>query len=315
MNMHLNIGDVLQANLGFVTSQTAHIEAQVNRITYPDIQYSSLIPVDTSANPWATSVTYFSMDSAGKAQWTNGKASDVSTVGLSMDKFDTPVAMASIGYDMSIEEVNQARMMGISLGAEKAMAARRICEEFIDETALNGNAAKGFLGLWAYTGVPSAVVAADGTGSSPLWSTKTPALILRDVNDLITGTGTATAETAYADTLVLPFARFNSIASMQLPNTTMTVLEFLRQNNVYTARTGQPLTIRAARGLETKGAGSTMRMVAYRRSPDVLKLHLPMPHTFLPVQAVGLGFLVPGIFRLGGLDVRRPQEIRYADGV
>ena len=315
MNMHLNLGDAFQANLGFVVSQTAHIEAQVNRISYPGIQYNELIPVDTSANPWATSVTFYSMDSAGQAQWTNGKASDVPTVGLAMDKFDTPVFMASIGYDMSIEEVNQARMMGVSLGAEKAMAARRICEEFIDGVALNGNTAKGFQGLWAYTGVPAATVAADGTGSSALWSTKDATKILRDVNDLITGTGTATAETAYADTLVLPFARFNSIASMQLPGTTMTVLEFLRQNNVYTARTGRALTIRAARGLETKGSGSTMRMVAYRRSPDVLKLHLPMPHTFLPVQQVGLGYLVPGIFRVGGLDIRRPQEVRYGDGI
>jgi hypothetical protein len=315
MNINVNIGDAIQANLGFVVSQATHIEAQVNRVVYPEIQYQDLIPVDTSAFAWAPSVTYYSMDGAGQAQWIGGKASDIPTVGVGMDKFETPVFMAAIGYDYSLEEVMRARAQQINLPAEKATLARRVYEEFVDNIALNGNAQKGFEGLWSYTGVPSALVPADGTGASALWSTKTPALILRDVNDLITGTGTATAETAYADTLVLPFARFNAIASMQLPNTTMTVLEFLRQNNVYTARTGRPLTIRAARGLETKGAGSTMRMVAYRRSPDVLKLHIPMPHQFLPPQVVGLNYLVPGIFRLGGLDIRRPSEVRYADGL
>jgi hypothetical protein len=57
-------------------------------------------------------------------------------------------------------------------------------------------------------------------------------------------------------------------------------------------------------------------MVAYRRNPQVLKLHVPMPHRFLPVYQDGpLNFVVPGVFRLGGLDIRRPKEVRYGDGI
>ncbi len=70
------------------------------------------------------------------------------------------------------------------------------------------------------------------------------------------------------------------------------------------------------RGLETAGAAGVARMVAYRRNPQVLKLHIPMPHRFLPVYQDGpLNFVVPGVFRLGGLDIRRPKEIRYGDGI
>ena len=80
--------------------------------------------------------------------------------------------------------------------------------------------------------------------------------------------------------------------------------------------TGMPLTIRAVRGLETAGAAGVNRMVAYRRNPQVLKLHVPMPHRFLPVYQDGpLNFVVPGVFRLGGLDIRRPKEVRYGDGI
>lgn len=315
MTASLFNNDAMQANLGFVVSQTAHVEAGVYSIRYPDIQYQALIPVDTSANPWATSVTFYSMDRVGAADFINGMADDVPTVGISMDKHESNVYMGGIGYDYGLEEVNQARMLGISLPGEKASAARRAYEEFVDNIALNGDATKGMEGLFNYTGVPAASVTADGSGSSALWSAKDGDKILRDVNDLITGVFTATNTVAMADTLILPWTQMNSIASRRLGDTSLTILEFLRQNNVYTATTGSPLTIRAARGLDTRGAGNTARMIAYRRSPEVLKLHMPMPHQFLPVQVRGLRYVVPGIFRLGGLDIRLPKEVRYADGI
>lgn len=313
MNMIFN-QDAMQANLGFVISQTTHVEAQVYQIRYPDIQYPALIPVDMSANPFATSVTYFSMDKVGQAGWISGKAHDIPLVGLSMEKFETPVYMAGIGYDWGFEEVGQARMLGVNLGAEKAMAARRAYEEMVDRVALEGDTEKGFNGLFAYPGVSAASVP-NGAGGSPLWANKTGDEILADVNNLLTGVYVDTKTTSLADTLVLPFERLNLIATKRLGDTNLTILEFLRQNNVYTAVTGQPLTIRAARGLETIGAGNTYRMIAYRRAPEVLKLHIPMPHQFLPVQTVGLSYMVPGVFRLGGLDIRLPKEVRYGDGI
>jgi hypothetical protein len=56
-------------------------------------------------------------------------------------------------------------------------------------------------------------------------------------------------------------------------------------------------------------------MVLYRRDPSVLSFYLPMPHRFMPVWQNGpLNFLVPGIFRVGGVEIRRPYSVRYQDG-
>ncbi len=96
----------------------------------------------------------------------------------------------------------------------------------------------------------------------------------------------------------------------------MTTFDFFTKNNVYTAQTGRPLRIRAVRGLLTAGAGSTARMIAYRRSPNVLKAHVPMRHRFLePMRTGPLLYEVPGIFRFGGVDVKRPTAMRYVDGI
>lgn len=306
--------DAMQANLGFVVSQTSHIEAEIYRIKYPDVDYASMIPVDVSANEWVKSVTYFSLDGAGQAKWINGNAKDVPVVGMSQEKFETPVYTAGIGYSYGYEEVNQARLLGISLDAEQPRFAARAYEEMVYRVATEGDAEKGFNGLYDYPGVPGELVPDDGGSSSRLWSAKSPDLILRDINSALTAPGNASQNVEIADTLILPFERWNSIASIRVSDTSLTIGRFIQENNVYTVTTGQPLTIMGKRGLLTAGESNSARMIAYRRSPEVLKLHIPMPHRFLPVQPEGLQFVVPGVFRLGGLDIRLPKAVAYRDG-
>ena len=300
-----------QAALGFVTSQTSSIEREVNATVYPDIQYQFLIPVDTSAHPFAKSVTYYSSDKFGRADWINGNANDIPRAGTELAKHETSVHMAGIGYGYGYEEINQAQMLGMNLQADDAMAARRAYEEMVERVALSGDTQKGFSGLINNTSVTAAAVT---TGS---WTAATNEdLVLADINNLILGIATDTQYTGMADTLLLPYAKMNFLSTNRLGDTQSTLLAFLRENNTYTAMTGQPLTIRAVRGLETAGAAGVNRMVAYRRNPQVLKLHVPMPHRFLPVYQDGpLNFVVPGVFRLGGLDIRRPKEVRYGDGI
>lgn len=299
-----------QAALGFVVNQTSHIETQVYQTRYPNIQYPSLVPVDTSAHPLAKSVTYYSSDKFGKAGWINGNADDVPIAGTNRAKHETAVYTAGIGYAYGWEEIQQAQMLGINLTADDAMAARRAYEEMVDKVALEGDSEKGFEGLFDYTGV-----AINGATTGD-WTTATGDQILTDINNALMGIHTNTKTVEMADTLILPWIRLNLIATKRLGDTNMTVLDFIRQNNVYTATTGQPLTIRAARGLDARGDSGLPRMVAYRRSPEVLKLHIPMPHRFMPVHQVSaLRWEVPGVFRLGGLDIRLPKAVSYTDGI
>lgn len=301
-----------QAALGFVLSQTSHIERQVNEIVYPEIQYPGLIPVDTSAHPWAKSITYFSADKFGRAEWINGNADDIPLAGTDRTKHETAVHMAAVGYGYGLEEISQAQMLGINLAADDAMAARRAYEEFVDGVALSGNSEKGFNGLFDYPGVPS--VSPD-TGD---WATATPAQILADFNKALIGQYTGTLFTSIADTVLLPMATYLLLASkpMSTDFPQDTVLAYLERANVYAAQTGRRLTIRGMRGLDTVGESGSKRMVAYRRDPQVLKLHIPMPHRFLPAYQAGpIRWEIPGIFRLGGLDIRRPLEVTYMDGI
>ena len=300
-----------QAALGFVTSQTSYIERQVNEIQYPDIQYPQLVPVDTSANPWAKTATYYSADKYGKADWINGNADDIPMAGTEMARNETAVYTAGIGYGYGLEEISQAQMLGINLPAQDALAARRAYEEMVDRVAIYGDASKGFYGL---INAPSVTAGTAVTGN---WDTATPAQILADINSELIGQYNATLNTAMADTLLLPYGRWLLLTTRMVSDlATETLFSWITRNNAYTAATGQPLKIRAIRGLDTAGAGGTARMVAYRRDPSVVKIHIPMPHRFLPVYQAGpIRWEVPGIFRLGGVDIRQPLLFSYTDGI
>jgi hypothetical protein len=229
-----------------------------------------------------------------------------------MTQFETSVYTAGIGYGYGWEEINQAQMLGIGLANDKANAARRASEEMIDRVAMEGDDLKNFQGLIDH----SAVTATGATNGDWEGGSTTPDQIIQDVNQGLSNVQVATNNVVLADTLLMPYARWNYIASTRLTETNMTILEFIRANNVYSATTGAPLTIRAIRKLDTAGVSATARMIAYRRSPEVLKLHIPMPHRFLPVWQTGpLRWDVPGVMRFGGLDIRLPSEVSYTDGI
>jgi hypothetical protein len=225
--------------------------------------------------------------------------------------------MAGIGYYYTLEELGVAMQIpGYALTAERGDAARRAYEEFMDRVAFFGDTTKNWTGLTNDANVTAGSAIADGTGSSALWTTKTADQIIRDVNQILTGIYTGSATVEMADTVLLPVASFALLATTRVPNTTASTLGWLQQYNTYTAITGQSLTIRAVRGLETAGAGATNRMIGYRNDPQILKLHLPMPHKFLNVmQVTALRYDVPGIFRTGGIEIRRPGSVRYLDGI
>ena len=315
MKPHI-FADAQQAT-GFVVPQFYNIETTIYQIKYPSFDYASLVPVITEGNEWARGTLFRSSDIAGKAEFLSGKGFDMPFADTVRSQYLKGFELAGIGYEWDLEEVNVAAAEGRDLGNEKGDAARRIAESKLWTVAMTGDVEKGWTGMVNDPNVPTANAAATGTGATTTFSTKTPANVLADVNNAIIGIVTTTVEAEMADTVLLPTTSFLSLSSTpRSDNSDTTILSYLESNNPYTAETGQKLTIRAMRALETAGAGGTKRMIAYRRSPDVLRFHLPMPHKFLPpFQKSSMSWEIGGIMRTGGTEVRLPKAMNYIDGI
>ena len=308
-----------QSAAGFVTPQFYNIERTIYEVKYPSFDYASLVPTITEGNEWARGTLFYSMDSAGQAEWIAGGGFDMPYADVQKSQFTQGFHMAGIGYEWNLEEVNVAASEGINMGDAKARAARRIAQQKLWTIAMTGDPQKNMTGLINSDslGVPAADVEANGSGSVTFWASKTPDQILADINAGLTGIYTATSETELADTVLLPTAIYQDLASRPRSSTgDTTILSYLLANNVYTAETGRPLMVRGLRVLDDADPGGDGRMVVFRRDPEVLRFHLPMPHRFLPPwQKSSMTWEVAGIMRTGGLEIRLPKAISYLDGI
>lgn len=315
--MHrINFADAQQA-LGFLAPQLLRINAEIDYQEYPDFDFASYMFVNTDGGMWAYGSIFYSGDVAGRAEWLDGAANDMPFADISTVQFLQENYLAGIGYQWHRQELERAAMMGRNLGSEKARAARTVADARIYSIAFRGDTTKNLTGLVNNANVPTANVPADGTGSSRLFADKTAIQINRDVNAVLNAPYNATLETRRANTLLLPTTRLQFMASTPFQTgSDTTILAFVKANNSYTLETGQPLMIRGTRELETAGAGSTARMMAYDNRREVVQLYLPGPHEFFePFQSGPFTFEVPGLFNIGGVEFRRPKGAAYRDGI
>lgn len=318
----MNIND--QQALAFAVGQAYKINQRVYETRYPDWDFSRLIFVDSSGPAWAPGIITYTSDVTGQAKWQSGYAKDIPLADVNQGMSTRTFSLAAIGYQWNLEEINIAMgFPGSSLPDRRARAARLAYMRFMYGLTLTGDAAKGLSGLINYGGVTVVDVAADGTGSARNWvnsagtGLKTPAQIVRDINLGLQGVNLATSGVELADTILLPVEAFNYIAQTPYSaTTTETILSFVQRTNIYTIQTGRPLTIRTVLELGRASTQTDGRMVAYKNDENYVKLHLPMPHQFLPVYQDGpLNFLVPGIFRTGGVEILSTAAVRYVDQI
>lgn len=307
-----------QAALPFVIAQGRNIETRVYQRRYPAFNYAAHVPVVTEGQPWAIGTTFFTVDTAGEAKFLSGAGTDMPFNQATRDQASHDFAMIGSGWEWNLEEINQAALYGVNLNDTKAMSAADKVERLLNSIAMVGSTEKNWQGFLNNSAVSRVDAAATGTGSSTFWSAKTVDQILDDVNGLLSGIRTNTEEVEWADTLRLPPNAFRLAATKRLGagDGFITVLEYLRRNNIYTAETGQPLDImpiREARNASQDGGG---RAVAYRKDPEVLRFHLPMPRRVLaPRQKSIMGFETGIIARTGGTEIRLPGAVAYLDEI
>lgn len=323
----MNITDA--QGLAFLRQQTTVLSNRAFEQEYDLVNWAELVPVNTDYPEWASGVDFQVGDLTGAAQWQSGYAKDVPLADVSLISVSSQFAMYAVGYRYNVEEVGKAMFAGYPLTARKAVSARQAADIFQAETALYGAGHPGWTGLLNLAGVTPALSPNTGTGSARNWVSsagvglKTPEQIIAELNGLLMGPALVTGIMAslIGDTILLPPLAYSYIATtpygVTSPN--FTILQWFMANNIYTTRTGQPVTIRempmladAATDAAVTGQG---RAVGYRNSSDAMELPLPMSYRFLPVYQDGWGqYAVPGIGRVGQL-IQIRDTVRYTDGV
>jgi hypothetical protein len=299
-----------QQAAGFAVPALYRTHTTVFEQKYPSFDYSGLVPVNTDGDMWDIGTLVYSGDVAGKADYLGGKAFDVPNASVNFAQGLTSFHLAGVGYELSLQEVNRASRMNVSLDTRKASAARMVAEKFIYDRVIRGDTRKNNTGLINNALVPTANAPTGG------WATATPAQILADVNAILNDVIVNSGETAMPNALILPTAKFLFLNNIQLTNTGDSLLSFIKKNNSYSAMTNQPLDIRPSRELTQAGASNTARMVAYEKSPDNMEFYLPGMFEFMPPFATSsMTWRVDGVMNVGQLEIYRPKTVSYRDNI
>lgn len=293
----------------FFTRQLEYVKSKTYDVKYKNLKATQLIPVSTEAPAGADTITYRSFSKVGVAKVVSDYAHDfprVDTVGT-----ESTIKVRSLGdsYGYSIKEIRRSQMAGTRLDTRRAEVARRAIDELINTLAWDGDSNYSIQGFIDYPGITEYTIPNDGTGSSKLWSTKTPDKIVRDVTGLVDAIVDTTNGREAPDTLLLPLSLYNLIANTRMTDgNDKTIMTFIMENNPYIKR------IEWVVELKTAGAGSTTRIMAYTRNPNNLTLEIPQPFEQFPAQWKGMEAEIPCHAETGGVIVYYPLSVAYGDG-
>lgn len=293
----------------FFARQLEYVKAKTYDIKRAPLNAMRLFPVSTETPEGATTITYRQYDGVGMAKIIANYANDLPRADVTGKEFTSPIRSIGNAYGYNTQEIRSAMFAGVPLNAKKATQVTRAQEELVNQLAFAGDADHGLPGLLSNTNIPEVTLAADGTGSSKTFATKTADKIVRDVNSVINKVLTQSKGVHRANQVWMPLEQYALLATTQ--NSTAsdtTILDFLRQVN-------PGVTFEAVIELDGAGASGADRMMALENSIENWQLEIPMMARQYAPQQQGLEFVVPVESRFGGVLIEYCLAFSFADGI
>ncbi|MCL1867302.1 MAG: DUF2184 domain-containing protein [Oscillospiraceae bacterium] len=259
-------------------------------------------------------VTEGSDDSLVQAGGAN--AVPVIQANLNKDKFSAHIY--SIVMRIPFVDMQRQAITGRSLEQMLTKGVRLSYDKHLDANVYVGMAKYGTTGLLNSPFV-TASPASTGASGSTNFRSKTPEEILADINSAIL-TGWENSEwdlSAIPNHVLTPYDQYNYIATTKVSDlATMTILEFLLQNNVAT-KNGSELVIAATAYCSGTGAGGTDRMIAYRHDEDYMAVDefVPMNRTMTMPNVDKVSYDSIYMANLSEVQIYYTQPISYVDGI
>ena len=315
-----------QRVLQFIESQAAHIESRVRMIEHGDIQYPELVGISREASPYADSIVYYSWDGSGRMADIANAATDFPFLDITENQHSVGIHWKGLAYGWTIREAGRAMQLGMPLQDRKVKQAFRIAEEEKERVFLYGDQRKGWDGIVNQTTRDAGVAYSEATRVvrqtvGTAWATESPENIFNQINAMLSGVWVDSNQVRIANTLLLPVDQFARLQRPMGDNADKSIMDYVKQFNIYTAQTNNELMIRTVRQLSNAGTApgggntSTARAIAYTRDMNVLRYHIPQELQFMEPQLLGISYNYYGTLVLGGLEIMEPTAVRYLDGV
>ena len=303
-------GKFKQDDALFIAQELNYIRSRALEVEHSPLNSFRVFPQDTDVPAGAETALTLVYDTVGMAKIVADYGDDLPRAEAVATTIPSKVVTVADSYGYNYVELEHARMANVNLEARKALAARRGVDLKLNNIAWFGDAAHGLTGFLGNANIANVVIPADGTGSSKLFSTKTPDQIIRDMNSLINEVNVNTNGVEMPDTVLMAPAVYDILESTPKSQySDRTILEFLRGAHPEVTRWMKIGELTGA------GTGSTDMIVAGVFRPEYIRMESPVRFDQLPVQYRNLEYVVPCVARTLGVTVNVPVCFASAYGV
>lgn len=269
-----------------------------------------IFQLSTTVPAGATEYGYDMVDHLGRAKFLAPNATDIPEVAVTATRILQPIGFAGVNISYGVQDIYNASLVGArEVIAEKRKAAQMAVAQLHNTAFWNGNSDLGIVGIMSNANIPNAAVASTGSGSSPLWSTKTGQLILDDLTAAIGSIITETKGIERPTLLVLDPASYEVFKNKRFADgTTETVAVAFRE--IY-----PEIRVESAPELTGAFTGGTNGFLLGTNSTEAIRLIAPVVYREMPVQQKGFGFNVPVMAYNGGAEIRFPKAFVKRYGI
>lgn len=308
----VNIANELRLDAGstaMVLRDLTFLRAELKEVKYEPLKARSLFSMSNVKGSGFEFINNKIVDYSGAAEFVSDDSDTFPSVSAKITEESNPVRRFGASFRLSEMDIIKAIRANVPLQTSKVKAAMRANEELLDNTIFNGNKAQKLKGLWSYqSNLTSVTIAADGTGASKLWSTKTGALMLRDV--LAMCAAIPNVFKGMALTLVVDPVNYTLLMTTRLDsNSDTTVAEFLLAKTDITSidRTSKLETVST---LSNNSSG-----ILYPKDPEIAEIVLPVDREEKAPYMVARTTVYDYASEFSGLHVHHPKGIVYADSI
>jgi len=253
--------------------------------------------------------------------WISNEGNAIAGPSLDIGKTPQPMRLWGAEVKFTVPELVKAQALGQPIDVQKVEAMNLKRNMDLDNIVYIGDSTQGFTGLINSIATVTPTNVPNGAAGTPQWTTKTPAEILKDFNEVLTTTWMNSGWAVMPNRALLPPAQYGYLASTMV-NTAAnySILTYLLENNICT-KSGTKLEILPLKWLIGAGVGGTQgtlgtvdRMVVYNKD----KKYVQYPLTELqrtPLEYRSLFQITTYWARFGQVEFRYNTTLGYRDAI
>lgn len=267
----------------------------------------------------AMSVAYGITGGSENGPVTAGGANGLPIVQASVDKGVYKAHAFATALRVMFVDMQKSNYIGRSLDQLLTDGVRLTYDKHMDANVYVGLSDYGTTGLVNNPDATETTVGNNAAGNSSKWADKTPAEILKDINNAITQVWTAAEydTEAMPNHILLPYEQYTYILNTMVTDlSTETIMDYVLKNNV-AAKNGGNLYIGATKWCKGAGTGKKDRMVVYVNHKRYVNVDELVPLTRAMTQPNAANFCYDTAYaaNISEVQVFYPQTIAYFDGI